>query len=366
MVFLIQSTSVKSQTVWTDTFLNGNAPTPVQVAAWTTFISRLDTTKCFTSMTISGTFDQTGITCTDPAIVSAFAKAMKKPASYTSPVTNGNVWSICSRYQGEVWLNPPSECSGNNCPTGYMIRPGIGNSNWGGVNTATCGGPNQRMTFTFEYAEDHIEESICMGDSFLFYGNYLKTPGQYTETYSTGTCDSTINLTLIVDTLPTVTLGDFSEDTVCDNGGLVSLPAGSPSNGTYSGNGVTGTSFNPLSSGLGSHYIVYTYIDSNSCSASDSTMITVVNCVGIDEDGSKLDFSIYPNPNNGIFEITLSENVSGEINVRIYDLNGRMILSDRVRAEAKLKLDLGNIQRGSYFIELQSNQDLFTKKLLIQ
>jgi hypothetical protein len=32
-----------------------------------------------------------------------------------------------------------------NCDTAYTVRPCIGNNNWGGINTATCGGPTQSM-----------------------------------------------------------------------------------------------------------------------------------------------------------------------------------------------------------------------------
>ena len=85
-------------------------------------------------------------------IVTALANALYTNVNYISPTAcNGNVWSSCARYAGEVWLNPPSLCNGSNCPTGYIIRPNIGNSNWGGVNTATCGGSSQQMTLIFEY-----------------------------------------------------------------------------------------------------------------------------------------------------------------------------------------------------------------------
>src|SRR5437868_6698781 len=73
----------------------------------------------------------------------------------------GFVWSVgigCS--QGDVdpdavELNANSIADGAHvcaCPNpGYVVRPDIGpnNSSWGGVNTATCGGPTQTMTVTF-------------------------------------------------------------------------------------------------------------------------------------------------------------------------------------------------------------------------
>jgi hypothetical protein len=64
----------------------------------------------------------------------------------------GHQWHFCDRssYE-ELWLDPPSSCSGSNCPNpGYLIRPCISNANWGGVNTATCtSNPTQTMTIEF-------------------------------------------------------------------------------------------------------------------------------------------------------------------------------------------------------------------------
>jgi hypothetical protein len=44
------------------------------------------------------------------------------------------------------------------------VRPCIGNLNWGGVNTATCGGPNQRMIVEFE-AGPPEPTACCLEDS---------------------------------------------------------------------------------------------------------------------------------------------------------------------------------------------------------
>lgn len=139
--------------VYRDTFKNGVAPTTAQINRWDAFRAKLLSNLSYTGMTIRGSYDQTGKKCTDPTITKDMANALRTYTTYISGTTGGNVWSTCNRYLGEVWINPPSSCSGSNCPSpGYIIRPGIGtgNSNWGGVNTATCGGPDQWMELVFE------------------------------------------------------------------------------------------------------------------------------------------------------------------------------------------------------------------------
>jgi hypothetical protein len=138
---------------WTDTFTTNVTPTTTQMNAWSTFTASLSP-RAYSKVIIKGTFDTAGQVCTDTAIVNALANSLFTNTDYiASSPCNGNIWHNCAShgYMGEVWLNPPSACSGANCPTGYIIRPKIGNSNWGGVNTNTCSAPTQRMTLIFEY-----------------------------------------------------------------------------------------------------------------------------------------------------------------------------------------------------------------------
>ena len=151
LISLLAFANAKSQaTAWTDTFLQGVPATTTQINTWNAFRASL-TPGSYCAMWIGGTFNTAGISCNNAPEVNAYATALQNYTSYTTPSCLGNVWSLCNRYDGEVWLNPPSECSGANCPNGYIIRPGIGtgNPNWGGVNTQTCSGPNQRMSLIF-------------------------------------------------------------------------------------------------------------------------------------------------------------------------------------------------------------------------
>ncbi|MEW5846491.1 MAG: hypothetical protein AB1777_09555, partial [Bacteroidota bacterium] len=56
---------------------------------------------------------------------------------------------------------------------------------------------------------------------------------------------------VVVHPLPTVTLADFSP--VCVDAAPFTLDGGSPAGGVYSGNGVTGTTFDPAAAGVGTH-----------------------------------------------------------------------------------------------------------------
>lgn len=94
----------------------------------------------------------------------------------------------------------------------------------------------------------------------------------YTYTNSNG-CVNTDTSDIKVNGSPDVSLGTFAA--VCANTGPVALNSGLPSGGTYSGNAVGGTTFYTAIAGAGTHPIVYTYIDSNTCAGRDTQSIVV-------------------------------------------------------------------------------------------
>ena len=101
-------------------------------------------------MRMYGSLDEEGITCTDPVVAQELANAIRTNVAYIGSC-DGHEWSVCDRYTGEIWIDPPSLCSGSNCPSpGYIIRPCIGGySVPGGVNAATCSNIPQTMGIEF-------------------------------------------------------------------------------------------------------------------------------------------------------------------------------------------------------------------------
>jgi len=133
--------------IWTQSFTNGDGNTTTQCNSWNAFVSSL--TNCYTQLTITGTFDGVGISCTDPTIVGNIVNALQTNTYYEANWA-GRLWKInCNGGLEKIWADP-AICSGSDCPSpSYIIRPCIMNPNWGGVNTATCGGPTQTMTVWF-------------------------------------------------------------------------------------------------------------------------------------------------------------------------------------------------------------------------
>ncbi|MEI6577365.1 MAG: gliding motility-associated C-terminal domain-containing protein [Bacteroidota bacterium] len=95
----------------------------------------------------------------------------------------------------------------------------------------------------------------------------------YTFTDAHGcTNDSTQKLTVLP--IPYVQLGSLSG--ICIDNPAIILSNGTPVGGTYTGIGVSGTTFDPSVSGIGDFIIKYSYTDANGCTA-DTTSIQKVN-----------------------------------------------------------------------------------------
>jgi len=189
---------------------------------------------------------------------------------------------------------------------------------------------------------------ICQGDSIMIGGSVYGSAGIIIDSSSVSQygCDSTSTVTLIVNPLPTVTLGAFSQDTICIQLGTIALPAGSPVGCIYSGTGVSGTNFDAAVSGVGTFTVSYNYADSTGCANVATADITVVNCIGVEEHTVNLT-SIYPNP--AADQLTIDANNNQIETVKIVDALGRTIDS-YANVSGTIQVNVNNYAPGVYFV----------------
>lgn len=99
----------------------------------------------------------------------------------------------------------------------------------------------------------------------------------------------------------------------------------------------------------------------------NSANITVTGEVGID-DVTFENFSVYPNPSNGVFNLKFNPESSDEIQVALYDLRGRIIKENTFNniSEATFhsQLDYSSIESGVYFLVVKNAGKKVTKKLI--
>ena len=91
-------------------------------------------------------------------------------------------------------------------------------------------------------------------------------------------------------------------------------------------------------------------------------VVYVDACLGI-ENQILEDFEIYPNPNNGSFEIKMS-NISDKVEIEILDINGKIIYKN-TSSNKNQTINIENISSGVYILKANQNGYFKTKKLII-
>jgi hypothetical protein len=142
----------QSTITYSENFIQGVSYTSSdnQWINWTNFIGLLSP-RTYASVTIKGSNDVLGVSVTDATVATAIANALftGTPGTWTS---GGRVWNVGSCGSGiELSANTTGICR---CENAYTVRPQVGNSNWGGVNSSSCGGGSQSMTVIFVSGND--------------------------------------------------------------------------------------------------------------------------------------------------------------------------------------------------------------------
>jgi len=106
----------------------------------------------------------------------------------------------------------------------------------------------------------------------------------------------------------------------------------------------------------GSHLHCFGSYNQNYPTTADCLYITDINKVNF-----KNDITIYPNPSNGSFQVTVNNEQATEI--KIYDIAGKLVLSQSINGNATIHAN--TLNEGIYTISISNSEDKANKKLVI-
>ena len=93
--------------------------------------------------------------------------------------------------------------------------------------------------------------------------------------------------------------------------------------------------------------------------------IDIINSTGI-ADNTRVNISIFPNPNNGLFTLNLGAEMSGGITIQVYNLLGEIVYNEEKKnANTAYKLDLQHVEKGIYYLSIKVDEKAIVKKIMI-
>ena len=119
----------------------------------------------------------------------------------------------------------------------------------------------------------------------------------------------------------------------------------------------------PSSSNINHMHAIVVLIDQNSGEIINAETASLYT--GIEENTNTIVTNIYPNPTSDILNVEFEEN-SELYSIRIYDIKGNTVIQKEVNsALGKAELNLSNLQKGNYFINISTKGTSTTKKIVV-
>jgi prepilin-type processing-associated H-X9-DG protein len=101
------------------------------------------TNGSYSSISMNGTFDTTGVTCNTPSAATQICNALHN-GNVTAVFCDGHTWFVGGCGSGLELNVDFAACFCTSTPT---VRPCEGFGDWGGIGTTTCfGAPSQTIT----------------------------------------------------------------------------------------------------------------------------------------------------------------------------------------------------------------------------
>ena len=132
---------------YSQSFTSGIGSSGAQCTAWNSFRAAISATTTYSRITISGSNNTTGVSCTG-ATANTICQSLRTGITLNSTACDSRNWAVGTCVSSIELSANGAICS---CPSpGYISRPCIGgtNPNWGGINSATCSGPTQTIIVT--------------------------------------------------------------------------------------------------------------------------------------------------------------------------------------------------------------------------
>jgi len=260
--------------------------------------------------------------------------------------TGTDVQTACNSY---TWMDNNTYTSSNNTATHTIV---------GGAANGCDSVVTLNLTINNSATGTDVQ-TAC--NSYTWIDNNTYTTSNNTATYTivggaTNGCDSVVTLDLTITTVDNSTT--LNVNTISANQNSASYQWLDCDNGNAIISGATAQNFTPTVTG---NYAVEVTLGS----CVDTSTCTNVIITNIDEVGME-NINIYPNPTKDDINVELPLNEFTSVEVKIYSVTGKLVYKNAQHNVNKLVINTANWDKGLYFIQLISNNQTITKKIIKQ
>lgn len=238
-------------------------------------------------------------------------------------------------------------------------------------NTSICEGESTTLTATggssFVWGDGETTTSITVSPS---------TTTTYSVIGSNGNCQGpTATITVTVDPMATAVAGSNVTTTTMSSGATVNFNSTGSVGNDFDwnfGDANTSNVANPTHSySAPGTYTVILWVTSGSCPAiaTDTLTIEVTEGVGIEEGVLNAQIEVFPNPTDGQLSVSILDWDGKDLELILTDARGRLVYNesfDGVYGNHILQLDLNEEAKGVYFLQLRTENERKTVKIIRQ
>ena len=168
-----------------------------------------------------------------------------------------------------------------------------------------------------------------------------------------------------------VDAGTLTNDTICDSASTLDLNTLLDATATTGGKwkdvnasgGLSGSMFNPAAVALGQSY-TFRYVVSNACGMDSAEVsLYVKDCtIGL-KDYLAGNLMMYPNPTTGNLTIEMTGENMRDMNVQVYGLSGKLLISNQFEDTKKVTIDLATMPKGVYTVKVFTNSGVVVRHI---
>lgn len=254
--------------------------------------------------------------------------------------------------QGNIWV-------GTNSGLARLTPVEINNVN---IQHVTCDTIMGSISITANAVRSPLYFSIDSGLTYSNTGQFDDlTPGQY-HIVVTDSLAFVYHPQVVIDILPIKQVSIGQDTTICDDE-TITLDAG-PGFLSYNwSNGLTQQSIliDGAALGIGDHQFYVSAIDSNMCQTSDTILITVSDCLNLQEKTCHVNIS--PNPVGNILNIHGNKRIK---KIEIYTAEGQLAVKENQMAEKQTTISMEHLKPGMYFLRIRYTNNSTAAKTIIK